>query len=42
MPHKIAEVAWVNVPLLNGFVGVLLRRVTPPFQRRHGGLHSAE
>ena len=41
-PHKIAEVAWVDVPLLNGFVGVWWHRVTPSFRRRNEGLHSPE
>ena len=40
--HKTAEVAWVDVPLLNGLVGVWLHRVTPPFRRRNEGLHSPE
>ena len=41
-PHKAAEVAWVDMPLLSGFVGVWLHRVTPPFRRRNEGLHSPE
>ena len=40
--YKAAEVAWVGVPLLNGFVGVWLYRATQPFRRRNGGLHSPE